>query len=126
MQDVGRVLARGRGPSSPVRIVAVLILAVGVVEHVPVAGPLAVGLAALVTVLSALWLRGATAVIALLAISAIALPWPLTPVNAVMTVAGGLLLTLAGRTVASLSGLMLAAQESSLRHAGARDELARR
>src|SRR4051794_31195766 len=126
MQDVGRRLARGRGPSNPVRLVAVLVLLVGVVEHIPAAATLAVGLAALVTVLSALWLRGATAVITLIALAAVALPWPLTATNAAVTVAGGLLLTLAGRTVASLSGLMLAAQESALRSAGARDELARR
>src|SRR3954452_8013779 len=126
MQDVGRRLARGRGPSNPVRLVAVLVLLVGVVEHIPLAATLAVGLAALVTVLSALWLRGAAAVVTLIALAVVALPWPLTATNTAVTVAGGLLLTLAGRTVASLSGLMLAAQESARRQAGARDELARR
>src|SRR4051794_14257442 len=126
MQGVGRRIALGRGPSNPARLVAVLVLLVAVAHHVPGGAPLAVGLAALVAVLSALWLRGAPGVITLGALGAVALPWPLTTATAVLTVAGGLLLTLAGRVVANLSGLMLAAQESALRQAGARDELARR
>jgi len=126
LPPIGLRLARSRGPAGAWRLVAVLVLVVGVAAHVPVAAPFAVGLAALVVVLSALWLRGPAAVAALVALCAVALPWPVTAVGAGLTVAGGLLLTLASRTVAALTTLMLSAQESALRQAGAHAELARR
>ena len=126
LPDLTARLAASRGPAHAYRLIGLLVLVVGIAGHVPAAAPLAIGLAVCTTVLCALWLHGTVAVAALVCLGVISLPWPLSPATAGLTAAGAVLLTLAGRTVASLGTLMLSAQETALRQVSAREELARR
>ena len=119
-------IAASRTPKQAVRLLVLLVAAVAIAAHVPVAVPFAVGLAMFTAVLTALWLNGPSGYVVLVALGAAVLPMPASPLTIGLTAAGGLLLVLGARTVAATTSLMLAAQESALRQAGARAELARK